>query len=150
VALIALSTYRWLSGSHLIPAFGARLLPTLTHKDLSDYIAEKIQAGRLAPRMVNHSLVLLKQMPEAAVDWGYLPHNPARRVRKLKIGLTDRRSGRSGRSAASPGTPRTNGGRCSWWPCFRASDWGDPGARLGSAEPPDLCHPQDRCPLGLQ
>ncbi|HET9002336.1 MAG TPA: site-specific integrase, partial [bacterium] len=46
-------------------------------------------AGRIAPRTVNHSLVLLKQMLEAAVDWGYLPHNPARRVRKLKIGRMD-------------------------------------------------------------
>jgi hypothetical protein len=83
------STYHWLSASHLNPAFGFRFLATLTHKDISDYIAEKIQTGKIAPRTVNHSLVLLKAMLEAAVDWGYLPHNPARKVRKLKIGRAD-------------------------------------------------------------
>src|SRR5438445_1135103 len=86
-----LSTYRWLSGHHLVPAFGSRVLPTLTAKDISDYVAEKVEAGRLAPRTVNHSLVLLKEMLEAAVDWGYLAHNPARRVRKLRIGRADPR-----------------------------------------------------------
>ena len=83
------STYHWLSASHLNPAFGFRFLATLTHKDISDYIAEKIQTGKIAPRTVNHSLVLLKAMLEAAVDWGYLPHNPGRKVRKLKIGRAD-------------------------------------------------------------
>ena len=83
------STYQWLCASHLVPAFGPRFLATLTHKDISDYIAEKIQTGKIAPRTVNHSLVLLKAMLEAAVDWGHLPHNPARKVRKLKIGRGD-------------------------------------------------------------
>jgi hypothetical protein len=146
-----LSTYRWLGGSHLIPAFGSRFLATLTHKDLSDYIAEKIQAGRIAPRTVNHSLVLLKQMLEAAVDWGYLPHNPARRVRKLKD--------RSHRSAdlddwGDPPIPAERLGRVAaavpGGPVCGPPTGGDPGARLGSAEPPDVCHPQDRGSVGVQ
>ena len=78
-----LSTYRWLLDYHLLPAFGDRALTTLTPKDIQAYLAEKVQ--QVAPKTVNHGLVLLKEILEAAVAWGRVPTNPAKQVRKAAV-----------------------------------------------------------------
>ena len=78
-----LTTYRWLLDHHLLPAFGARALMTLTSKDIQAYLAEKIQ--HVAPKTANHGLVLLKEILEAAVAWGRIPMNPAKQIRKAAV-----------------------------------------------------------------
>jgi len=83
VRLSTFSTYRWLLDYHLLPAFGDRALATLTPKDIQAYLADKVQ--HVVPRTANHSLVLLKEILEAAVTWGRTPTNPAKQVRKAAV-----------------------------------------------------------------
>jgi len=78
-----LTTYRWLLDYHLLPAFGARGLTTLTAKDIQTYLAEKVQ--HVAPKTANHGLVLMKEILEAAVAWGRISTNPARQIRKAAV-----------------------------------------------------------------
>ena len=78
-----LGTYRWLLDFHLLPAFGSRTLTTLTPKDIEGYLAQKIQ--QVARKTANHGLVLLKEILEAAVDWGRITANPAKRIRKIAV-----------------------------------------------------------------
>ncbi len=78
-----LTTYRWLLDYHLLPAFSARALTTLTPKDIQAYLAEKVR--HVAPKTANHGLVLLKEILEAAVSWGRIPTNPAKQIRKAAI-----------------------------------------------------------------
>ena len=77
--------YEWLIRCHLIPGFGAKLLPTLTPKDVQEYVAAKRDAHAVSFRTINHSLTVLNEMLEHAVEWGHLAANPAARVRKLRI-----------------------------------------------------------------
>ncbi len=78
-----LTTYRWLLDHHLLPAFGARALTTLTAREVQAYLAEKVQ--HVAPKTANHGLVLLKEILEAAVAWGRIPTNPAKQIRKAAV-----------------------------------------------------------------
>ncbi len=84
-----LTTYRWLLDYHLLPAFGARALTTLTAKDIQAYLAEKVQ--QVAPKTANHGLVPLKEILEAAVAWGRIPTNPAKQIRKVAVPRRDAR-----------------------------------------------------------
>ncbi|HLJ60492.1 MAG TPA: site-specific integrase [bacterium] len=77
--------YEWLIRCHLIPRLGDKLLTMLTPKDVQEYVAAKRDERRVSFRTINHSLTVLNEMLEHAVEWGHLPVNPAGRVRKLKI-----------------------------------------------------------------
>ncbi len=77
--------YRELLKHQLLPAFGDRLLPTITATAVETFVAEAAQSGRLAPKTVNHALALLKQLLTAATNWGYLAASPIGKVRKLRL-----------------------------------------------------------------
>ena len=77
--------YRELLKHQLLPAFGDRLLSSITPAAVEAFVAEAAQPGRLAPKTVNHALALLKQMLAAAADWGYLAASPLAKVRKLRV-----------------------------------------------------------------
>ncbi len=77
--------YKELVKHQLLPAFGDRLLSSITAAAVEVFVAEAAQPGRLAPKTINHALALLKQMLAAAVDWGYLAASPLGKVRKLRV-----------------------------------------------------------------
>jgi integrase len=83
------ATYRWLLETHLLPEFGTQALTTITPAMIHAYVAGKIE--RLAPKTVNHTLALLREILEAAVEWGRVPSNPARRLRRLPTPRRDLR-----------------------------------------------------------
>ncbi|MBI2374749.1 MAG: hypothetical protein HYV07_12205 [Deltaproteobacteria bacterium] len=59
--------------SGLRPAFGARKLASLTSTDVERY---KVEHGHLAPKTVNHHLMLLGTMLRHAVELGWLAKLP--------------------------------------------------------------------------
>jgi len=75
------ATYQWLLDDHLLPAFGARALTMITPEMIHAYAADELE--RLAPKTVNHGLPLLREILEAAVEWGRIPSNPTRAVRRV-------------------------------------------------------------------
>ncbi len=135
-------TYRWLLDFHLLPAFGNRTLTTLTPKDIEGYLADKIQ--QVARKTANHGLVLLKEILEAAVDWGRIPTNPAKRIRKIAVPqreatLWTTAEIREFLTAAND----------TWRPIFphsrlhRPPPWRAGGNGMGDPEPPKLRYEQD-------
>jgi len=78
-----LITYRGLLDHHLLPALGEQAVTVLTTAKIQAYLGEK--AREVAPKTANHVLGLLKEILEAAVTWGRLPHNPAKPVRKITV-----------------------------------------------------------------
>ena len=77
--------YRELIKHQLLPAFGDRVLSSITSSTVQAFVAEAVRSGRLAPKTINHALALLKQMLTAAADWGYLAASPLGKVRKLRL-----------------------------------------------------------------
>ena len=80
-----LRRYLTLITHQLNPAFGSVKLTDLTLRHIQRYVADSNTKRTLAPRTINHSLVLLKQMLKSAVEWGYLRNNPAQGVKLAKI-----------------------------------------------------------------
>ena len=70
---------------HLLPAFGARRLDTITARDLETYAAAKRSAG-LAASTVNGHLAVLSALLRCAVEWGLLMAAP--KVTALKVAPT--------------------------------------------------------------
>jgi len=77
--------YRELLKYQLVPAFGDRLLSSITVSAVQAFVAESVESGRLSPKTVNHALALLKQLLSAAADWGYLAASPLGKVKKLRL-----------------------------------------------------------------
>jgi integrase len=92
-----LENYRGYFKNHLIPAFGDRLLDSLTTKDIQGFKARLLASGKkvivegeiitegLSPQTAKHVIRLLRQMLDHACDWGYLRSNPAAKVKNPKI-----------------------------------------------------------------
>ena len=92
--------YRWRLTSHLLPYFAQHRLDAITVEEVDRYRSEKVrerdrvrrarERGKTKRRplsndSINKTLVLLAAVLEAAVEYGYLPANPARgRRRRLK------------------------------------------------------------------
>jgi integrase len=82
--------YTWSLSYHLLPYFARHRLSEITVEEVDRYRAVKVREGRLAPAQINKTLKRLAQILEVAVDYGYLPRNPAaskggrRRVREPK------------------------------------------------------------------
>ncbi len=77
---------------HLIPFFGEHPLTAITIAEVDRYKAAKLGAGRLSPRAINMTLILLSAILEVAEERELLPRNPARgRRRRVKESAPNRR-----------------------------------------------------------
>ena len=75
-----LANQKCVINSSLIPFFGNVPLTSITSQDVQKYVAHRIEEGK-APATASKALTLLKTMFKWAVEWGYLSHNPAERVK---------------------------------------------------------------------
>jgi integrase len=69
--------YEWALSHHLLPFFKDHRLSEITVADVDRYEAHKSAEGTLAAAQINKTLKRLAQILELAVDYGYLPRNPA-------------------------------------------------------------------------
>jgi integrase len=69
--------YEWALSLHLLPFFAPMRLDEIGIADVDRYKAAQAARGRLAAAQVNKTLKRLAQVLEVAVDYGYLPRNPA-------------------------------------------------------------------------
>lgn len=82
--------YEWALSYHLLPFFAEMRLDAITVEEVDRYRAMKVREGKLSPGSINKTLKRLAQILELAVDYGYLPRNPAssqggrRRVKEPK------------------------------------------------------------------
>ena len=76
--------YRELLTHQLLPHFGTHALSTITLSAVETFRTDALESG-LAPKTVNHATALLKQLLDAAVDWGYLPISPIAKLKKLRV-----------------------------------------------------------------
>jgi integrase len=82
--------YRWALSYHLLPFLANYRLSEIDAAVVDRYKATKARGRALAPAQINKTLKRLAQILELAVDYGYLPRNPAaskggrRRVKEPK------------------------------------------------------------------
>lgn len=69
--------YRWALSYHLLPCFAGYRLSQIDAVAVDRYKAAKAREGKLCPAQINKTLKRLSQILELAVDYGYLPRNPA-------------------------------------------------------------------------
>ncbi len=72
-----IADYEWALTHHLLPFFAKHHLSQIGVADVDRYKAAKASEGALAPAQINKTLKRLAQILELAVDYGYLPRNPA-------------------------------------------------------------------------
>lgn len=88
-----LHRYEEMLNSRIIPAIGHIRLEKLRPDHLlqfyvnlgEDGIRKDKKKGGLAPRTILHHHALISAMLEDAVEWGYIPFNPASRVKPPKV-----------------------------------------------------------------
>ncbi len=73
----------------LKPYFGQKPIQTISRKDIDLYIAKRLSgefrirlSGGISKATANRELCRLKNMLQKAVEWGYLPSNPAEGVKQ--------------------------------------------------------------------
>lgn len=69
--------YEWALSYHLLPFFKDHRLSAITVEDVDRYRQAKVREGKLAAAQINKSLKRLSQILDLAVDYDYLPSNPA-------------------------------------------------------------------------
>ena len=69
--------YEWALSYHLLPFFKDQRLAEITVAEVDRYKAAKAREGKLAPAQINKCLKRLSQILDLAVDYSYLPSNPA-------------------------------------------------------------------------
>jgi len=79
----SIRTYRQMA-RHLIEAFGERPITLLTPLDLQHLYAELSERGK-ASRTVRYVHATGNRMLEDAVDWGFIPRNPAKKAKPPKL-----------------------------------------------------------------
>jgi integrase len=92
VAPRSVDAYKWALTRHLLPFFKDHRLSQITIAEVDRYRTSKVREreqrtdGRsLSNGSINHTLHLLTQVLETAVEYGHIPFNPARgRRRRLK------------------------------------------------------------------
>ena len=71
------------STERLKAVFGSRMLSEIRRRDIEEYVAQRLTAGR-SPATVNRELCCLKNMLRKAVDWEYIEKNPAWGVKQQR------------------------------------------------------------------
>lgn len=74
---------------HLVPAFKAKTIRSITVEDIQRYKSDKAAKSDLSPKTVNNHLGVLGAMFEDAVKWRYADHNPARQVKPCRVDRLD-------------------------------------------------------------
>lgn len=75
--------YRNLFRSTIIPYFSGMKLTDITVQMVEEYKVQRSQ--QISPSTVNKELVALRHVFNKAILWGYLSHNPAKEVDKLRV-----------------------------------------------------------------
>lgn len=70
--------------NHLLPFFGDKSLAKINVEDVQGFKAAKLADG-YAPQTVKHLLRLLRQILQHASEWGYIRHNPAKKVKDPRL-----------------------------------------------------------------
>ena len=71
-----IQSYEWLIRDHLVPAIGAKVLESLTPRDVQTCI-NGIVAKKLSPRSAAHALATLRSSLATAEKWQLVPRNVA-------------------------------------------------------------------------
>ncbi len=79
-----LAQYLSLFRMHVIPTFGGMELAKIGVEDVQGFRSSML-AAELSPQTVRHAMRLVRQMFGHAVDWGYLRHNPAKKVKDPRV-----------------------------------------------------------------
>ncbi len=64
----------------LLPTFGELYLTDITREKMGQYAADQLTQEKVSPATINKNIGTLKRVLNLAVEWGYLPKNPAQRV----------------------------------------------------------------------
>lgn len=73
-----------LSLKWLTAAFGDQYLFGITHRQIEQYMKERIDKGGVKGSTVNRELACLRHMLNKATEWGYLDENPAKGIKMFK------------------------------------------------------------------
>jgi integrase len=80
----SLDKYQSMFRAHILPAFGQMELAGIGVEDVQGF-KSRLLADGLSPKTVEDGLCLVRQVLDHAVDWGYLRHNPASKVKAPKV-----------------------------------------------------------------
>ncbi len=77
VEVTTLQGYRWLSEKYVIPALGDIKVKNLSTQDLDRFYVALIKNRGLSTSTVRHSHVIIRRSLKQALQWGWIPRNPA-------------------------------------------------------------------------
>lgn len=80
-----LESYELIVRKHLEPYFKDTKLTHIEEDRVQGYVSAKMEEGKLSPKTINNTLVVLKEMFKHAKRWGYLAKNPAEDVEKPRV-----------------------------------------------------------------
>ena len=75
---------RFFAAKHLVPRFGEMSVAAITRQEIQAYVTHLTLAG-YAPKSVDNIHDTLSAILRSALEWGYLPENPAKGVRLPKL-----------------------------------------------------------------
>lgn len=76
--------------NYLIPHFGDQPSHRITHKQVQEYLVNRLKSGCLktkrevSPNTVNRELEIIRKMFNDGVKWGFLTKNPCQAIKKFK------------------------------------------------------------------
>jgi len=82
---ITFISYEGIIRLHLNPDLGHKWLEKVTAGDIQQIISRKISKEGLSPKTAINIIVVIKEMLDHAVAWGYLYRNPARNVKRPRV-----------------------------------------------------------------
>lgn len=77
-----ISSYTEQVNKHLIPSFGHLNANSISAEAIEQFKQES--AKTVSATTVNYNLRLLRSILDTGIQWGYLPENPAKKVKRLK------------------------------------------------------------------
>lgn len=77
--------YRLTIRNHLIPFFGNIKLNKISPVMVQAYISAKVDEGKIKPKTINNTLIVLKLMFRHSIEWGYLRVSPTRFIKNLRV-----------------------------------------------------------------
>jgi integrase len=78
--------------THLIPRWGSTILQSMNHADINKWILALFKEKKYASSTINKMLIRLQIVLDFAVLDGFIPENPAKKVRPVKLTQKDRGS----------------------------------------------------------
>ena len=89
LAPATMATYRTAWRLRLAPAFGARPVVDIRHRDLAAYRDHHVDAGRLGPSTINQDLAVIQGVLRWAHEQGHIEANPGAGLRRASHGATE-------------------------------------------------------------